>query len=444
MTEIRILPGHARGTVAAPPSKSLLHRALIAAALSEGESRISRTDGPALSEDILATIDCLKVLGCELLPGDGAITVRGIGKDCGVIPVEDPADEREQTGLILPVRASGSTLRFLIPLVLSLGHPARFVGEKSLFERPLDVYEELCQQYGMTFRYGQTEEASFLDICGRAGSGQQGPEHEESRPGPMSVTIQGHISSQFATGLLFALPLFPEGGRIELIPPIVSRPYIEMTRQILERFGIWTCRETLQEREAILIPGGQRYTAANISIEGDESQAAFLKAIPLLDSESEITITGLDPMTRQGDRVFPDLVAQLKQGKMIDLSDTPDLGPILFGAAAGLGCGGTFTGTARLREKESDRVRAMAEELGKFGIQTKTGEDSFTILPGELQTPEEPLQGHGDHRIVMALAVLLIRTGGVIRGAQAVRKSDPTFFERLQGLGIHIEERNEL
>ena len=146
----------------------------------------------------------------------------------------------------------------------------------------------------------------------------------------MSVTIPGGISSQFVTGFLLALPFFQGGGRIELIPPIVSRPYIEMTRQMLAKFGIRTTWEKEPDHEEILIPGSQQYQSTNVTIEGDESQAAFLKAISRLDPESDVIVAGLNPDTVQGDKAFAALADKLQNGQMIDLSDTPDLGPILF------------------------------------------------------------------------------------------------------------------
>ena len=422
---------------------------MITAALAQGESRIllSGTErlavsgtltspAPVLSEDITATIECLQAVGCKIQVGANEILVQGIGKQIKerLANPEAAMAETMDASLVLPVRASGSTLRFLIPLALSLARPVRFIGERSLFERPLTVYQTLCQQYGFVFQLGETKDSAYLDVCGKIV--EQTPEPNEAS---MTVSIPAGISSQFVTGLLLALPLFGGCGRVELIPPVVSRPYIEMTRQMMERFGIRTCWEKNQEQETILIPGGQTYHAAEIEIEGDESQAAFLKAIPLLDPESDVIVTGLNPATAQGDRRFDKLAELLKEGSIIDLSDTPDLGPILFVLAAASGRGGTFTGTARLREKESDRVLAMAQELARFGIQSEIGTDSFTICPGKLSTPKEPLEGHGDHRIVMALAVLLIRTGGRINGAEAVRKSDPAFFDRLSSLAILIK-----
>ena len=443
MTDIRIRPGHAKGTVKAPPSKSQLHRSLIAAALCGEESRIripGWQESFPFSDDITATIECLRALGCRIQITQDELIVRGNRNEK---LIKEP--------LILPVHASGSTLRFLIPLALSLGRPVRFTGDRTLFERPLTVYEDLCLRYGFPFQVSQDDHGAYLDVCGPkrteiSAHSEPAPESPRVSPNiePMSITIQGNISSQFTTGLLLALPLFPGGGRIELIPPVVSRPYIEMTRQVLDQFGIQTFWEKDTDHERILIPAGQKYQNTNITIEGDESQAAFLKAIPLLDPMSEVIATGLNPDTVQGDRAFISLADKLQHQLPVDLSDTPDLGPILFAVAAA-GSGGSFTGTARLQDKESDRVQVMAEELAKFGIQSRTGPDRFTVLPGKLRAPDEPLTGHGDHRVVMALAILLIKTGGVIRGAEAISKSDPMFFDRLKALGIQIEEeRNTL
>ena len=449
MTRLRIWPmpgidpakaddGHLKGTVSVPPSKSQLHRALIAAALADGTSRIgadlsgTAETGFPLSEDISATIDCLRALGCEISIKGKEITVKGMR-------LAAQQSEADKQPLVLPVRASASTLRFLIPLAFGLGRPVRFTGEKALFGRPLSVYEEISRERGDIFRKGQLPDGqAFLDIS---------MDGTMSFPLPEVIRIRGDISSQFVSGLLFVLPLLQNDSRIELIPPVVSRPYIELTRQMLEKFGVRT--SWMDDRKQILVPGGQQYSPADVTIEGDESQAAFIEALSLLDPKSEIALTGLDPATRQGDKAFTDLAGRLMEPSAagqpasgpepIDLSDIPDLGPILFVMAAA-GKGGTFTATGRLREKESDRVRGMAEELAKCGIGCEIGEDFVTILPGTLHTPDMPLHGHGDHRIVMALSVLLTKTGGVIEGVEAVAKSDPAFFERLRSLGLKIEE----
>ena len=211
-----------------------------------------------------------------------------------------------------------------------------------------------------------------------------------------------------------------------------SRPYIDITLGVLRRFGI-LAEET--EANVFHISHGP-YRALTADVEGDWSNAAFFYALNALGGD--VTVTGLSPDSLQGDRVCADLLARLQNGFCeVDIAGTPDLGPVLFAAAAALH-GGRFTGTRRLAIKESDRAAAMAQELSKLGVKTEIEENAVTVFPGGLTPPQEPLCGHNDHRIVMALSVLLTQTGGTIEGAEAVKKSFPGFFEVLKGLGIAV------
>ena len=308
---VTIYPGRAAGTAAAPPSKSCAHRMLLCGALAEGESVI---EGIAPSQDMLATVDCIRAMGgaCRLEGDTACITGTG-----GHI----------RPGGTYPCRESGSTLRGL--------------------------------------------------------------------------------------------------------PPVESRPYIDITLDIMAAFGV-----RVEEREPNLfaIPGGQRYESRRAAVEGDWSNAAFLLAL-----DGDVTVTGLRPDSLQGDRVCRDVLHRLESpGAVLDISACPDLGPILFAAAA-RSCGGVFTGTHRLRIKESDRIAAMAQELSKFGAQIREEEDRVTVLHRPLHPPREMLDGHNDHRIVMSLAVLCASLGGTIRGAEAVSKSWPDFFPALEALGLRVD-----
>ena len=202
-----------------------------------------------------------------------------------------------------------------------------------------------------------------------------------------------------------------------------------MTMAALRVFGVET---RWLDRESISVSGRQTYQfRPDVTVEGDWSNAAFFLALG-------VPVTGLDPDSLQGDRVCAEYFAALRRcAAALDISDCPDLGPVLFAFAAAHR-GGTFTGTRRLRMKESDRGAAMAEELRKFGVEVRVGENTVTV-GGGLRAPTEALDGHNDHRIVMALAVLCTLTGGTITGAQAVRKSFPDFFERLRDLQIEME-----
>lgn len=390
----------ASGIIAAPPSKSMAHRLLICAGLAPGESVINNIDR---SQDILATIDCLEALGASISLDGGRAVVRGT---C-------PAEQGE--GAVLPCRESGSTMRFFLPLCL-LGDPVkRLTGSERLMERPLSIYEKICAEQKLLFQ----KDAAGVRAGGRLAAGE--------------YTIDGAISSQFVSGLLFALPLLGEQSLIKLVPPVESRPYIDMTLEALGLFGV---QAGWAGENAIAVHPG-RYRPCEATVEGDYSNAAFFEALNL--AGGNVTVTGLCESSNQGDRIYKSYFSSIIQqrGETLDLSDCPDLAPVLFAAAAICG-GGSFSGTARLRHKESDRGAAMAAELAKFGITADVGQNSVTIRKGELKKPTLALFGHNDHRIVMALSVLLAITGGELLGAQAVEKSLPDFFDRLERLGVSL------
>jgi len=397
---VNIHPGRASGTVAAPPSKSMAHRLLICAGLSKGISHISGID---FNEDICATIDCLQALGASCTVAEDTVTVRG---------TDMRSAKPEQ---VLCCRESGSTLRFFIPLALLCGETVSFTGTEKLLSRPLDVYARLCAEQGFAFEQSKSQ----IEVKGDLGAG--------------TFRIPGNISSQFITGLLFALPLADGDSVLQITPPVESRGYIDLTLQALQTYGI---RVQWQDSYTLLIPGNQQYTAADMTVEGDYSGAAFFAALNALGSD--IRITGLCPESLQGDKVYEEHFKSICAGRPeIDISDCPDLGPILFAAAAAKN-GAVFTGTRRLKIKESDRAAAMAQELAAFGTEVTVEENTVVVSPKDFHRPERKLNGHNDHRIVMSLAVLLTLTGGEIEGAQAVRKSFPGFFDRLRELGIEV------
>ncbi|MBE6017688.1 MAG: 3-phosphoshikimate 1-carboxyvinyltransferase, partial [Lachnospiraceae bacterium] len=238
-----------------------------------------------------------------------------------------------------------------------------------------------------------------------------------------------------------ALPMLFGSSMIEIIPPVESRPYINITADVFRLFGV-EVKESADDR--FMIQGNQQFMPANTRVEGDWSNAAFLEAIARLAAPHGLEITGLKEDSLQGDKCCVELFEKLSAGgnSMIDISECPDLGPVLFAYAAASG-GGHFTGIRRLRIKESDRAEAMAEVLLKFGIRSIIYENEMDILPGELKTPAGPVSGHNDHRIVMAAAVLMLLTGGCIEEAQAVRKSYPDFFETLNSIGIKTYTEEE-
>lgn len=400
--KIEITKGVARGNISAPPSKSMAHRLLICAAMCEG---VSTVRGISTCEDVLATLDCLGALGvrCEQ-EGDDVVV-------CG----KKPQDMRPSEPL--KCRESGSTLRFMIPIAMRSEQTAVFYGAKSLMSRPMSVYENMCRERGLTY----LSDGESIVVKGQLGGGE--------------FTLPGDVSSQFISGLLFALPTADKDSTIKILPPIESRSYIDLTIDALKSFGV---SAVWQDEHTIFIKGKQKYNPTDVTVEGDYSGAAFPEALNLFGGE--VCVSGLRPDTIQGDSVYKKYYDMLVRGvPTIHIGDCPDLGPVLFAIAAAKN-GGVFTGTRRLKIKESDRAAAMAEELKKFGTSVSVYEDTVVIYPAEFHAPSEVLCGHNDHRIVMALSVLLTLTGGEIEGAEAVSKSYPAFFKNLEALGIEVNE----
>lgn len=402
---VTFTPAHLSGTVTAPPSKSMGHRMLICAGLAEAHSTIT---GISHSQDMLATM--------ELLSGLGAVCARREGDDT-VVDMRGANPINADPKAPLNCRECGSTLRFFIPICLLSPKPVTLTGAPRLFERPLNVFEDLCRDLGLTFDLDTA--APRLTLQGPLRGGH--------------YTLRGDVSSQFITGLLFALPLCAEDSLLSILPPLESRPYLDLTLSALSLYGI---KAEWRDELTLYIPGGQTYKATDAAVEGDYSNTAFFHALPLLGHG--VTVTGLREDSLQGDRVYRDVYPLLEEGRpTVDISDCPDLGPILMAVAAAKQ-GAVFTGTRRLRIKESDRAAAMAQELAKFGVAVTVEEDSVTVDPVTFHTPDAVLCGHNDHRIVMALCTLLTKTGGVLQGAEAVNKSLPDYFDMLISLGADI------
>lgn len=388
-----------RGTIDAPSSKSMAHRYLIGAALSGKKTSLSGVD---LCEDILASIDCLSALGAKVRVEEDKITI-------------DPQGFMQTDAPVLLCRESGSTLRFFIPLALCLGREVTLRGSERLFERPLDVYETLCQENSFSFE----KKKDSLTLCGKLQSG--------------SFKVRGDISSQFITGLIFALVYLGRESTIEIIPPFESRSYVDLTISALRSFGA----KVDFESEYLIKITPSNMNSFDGRVEGDYSNAAFLDAFNCIGSE--VIVGNLLEDSLQGDRVYRELFGKLSEGTpTIDISDCPDLGPILFALAA-MKNGATFTGTDRLKAKESDRGAAMDAELRKLGGGLIFGENSITIPKQELKYKGEMLCGHNDHRIVMAMSVVLSKIGGAIEGAETVKKSYSEFFEDIKKLGAEVE-----
>ena len=387
-----------KGVISAPPSKSMAHRYLIGAALSGERCVLSGID---YSEDVLASIDCLKALGAEVTVNGDTVTLNSDN----FMKTKNP---------VLECRESGSTLRFFIPLALCLGREVTFKGSVRLLERPLDVYENLCRENNFTLE----KTSDSVTVCGNLKSG--------------NYKIRGDISSQFITGLIFALIFLGSDSSIEIIPPFESKSYVNLTISALKSFG---AKVEFVDENKIIIKKTELHSYSG-KIEGDYSNAAFLEAFNRIDSE--INIHNLKADSLQGDRVYSEFFDAISNGiPTLDISDCPDLGPVLFALAA-LKNGATFTGTDRLKAKESDRGLAMHQELEKLGGGLVFGDNVINVPKQELKYTGKVLDGHNDHRIVMAMSVILSKIGGEISGVEAVRKSYPEFFHDIQQLGAKV------
>lgn len=397
--KVTIHPSTAHGEVTAPPSKSMAHRALICGALSK-ESVIRNV---AYSQDIQATLRCLEAMGASVKRQDDYVIIGGL----------DPFSVPPFT--VLDCGESGSTLRFLLPLCLLSGNSVVLKGSRRLMERPLGVYEEICRQQDLMF--SRNEEA--ITVCGQLSAGV--------------YRVPGNVSSQFISGLLFALTLLDKESVIEIVEPFESESYVTMTLAILSTFGV----EAIRDKRQVFANGRGVFCSKEYTIEGDYSNAAFLDCFNLVGGD--VKVLGLSPESIQGDGVYKAFYRQIKDNtREFDLSDCPDLGPVMFALAAACG-GATFSGTARLRIKESDRVASMVTELAKFGVCAVVGENTVEIQAGDLQLPTQTLYAHNDHRIAMALSLLCSVVGGTIEGAESVAKSYPNFFETIRSLGIEAK-----
>ena len=421
---ITIYPGRLSGRVTVPASKSAAHRALIGAALGDGQIGLGIN---RLNADLRATIDCLQRLGMasDYFDEDGILAIQPIPSapnlaraltSCLGCPIASTVDFDRV--IELDCGESGSTLRFMLPVVCALGVKARFVGRGRLPERPNAALVEALRAHGASIDSDRLP----MNVSGALTGGV--------------YTLPGNVSSQYITGLLFALPLLSEDSEIRLTTPLESAAYVDMTLDMLARFGIAVEADSAGWR----VPGGQRYHLAGagrgLTVEGDWSAAAFWLAANAMGSEVEVR--GLSDATAQGDRAVLRLLGQ----REIDASGVPDLVPALAAAAAVLPQTTIITGAARLRLKESDRLRAVADMIGTLGGRVRVKADGL-IIDGGLPLHAGAIDGANDHRIVMAGAILALSAEGpvTITGAEAVSKSYPDFFEHFKSLGGKCDEQ---
>ena len=400
---IRIRPVPLHGAVTPPPSKSQAHRLILCAALAEGRSIIRNL---AFSQDIRATLGCVSALGASWTEQEsGVIAVNGIGG-------------REYTGALprLDCGESGSTLRFLIPIALAVAGGAEFSGRGRLMQRPQKPYFDLFDQMGI--KYEQKDDR--LRVEGRLRAGE--------------YRMAGNVSSQFFTGLLYALPLLV--GQSQIIPTtaLESEDYIRMTIQAQKLAGL-----SVEE-----LPGGgyavqgQRYRPMDVAVEADWSQAGFWYAAKNLGSD--LTICGMDEQSLQGDRRIAEFAALLgREGdREIDASQCPDLVPPLAAMAALRRGDCRITGAARLRIKESDRLSAVTAALNAMGARVEEFPEELLIHGAGSLKGGAVIDCCNDHRIAMMCAVAATRAKGgetVLQGAECVRKSYPDFWQVYRALG---------
>ena len=408
--DIRIRPVPLHGAVTPPPSKSQAHRLILCAALAGGRSVIRNL---AFSQDIRATLGCVSALGASWTEQEsGVIAVDGIGG-------------REYTGALphLDCGESGSTLRFLIPIALAVAGGAEFSGRGRLMQRPQKPYFDLFDRMGI--KYEQKDDR--LRVEGRLSAGE--------------YRMAGNVSSQFFTGLLYALPLLEGQSRIIPTTALESEDYIRMTIQAQKLAGL-SVEELPDGGYAVQ---GQRYRAMDVAVEADWSQAGFWYAAKNLGSD--LTICGMDEHSLQGDRRIAEFAALLgREGdREIDVSQCPDLVPPLAAMAALRKGDCRITGAARLRIKESDRLAAVTAALNAMGARVEEFPEELLIHGVSSLKGGAVIDCCNDHRIAMMCAVAATRSVGgetVLQGAECVRKSYPDFWQVYRALGGDFDVLN--
>ena len=397
--DIIITPRKLNGSVRAIASKSQAHRLLICAAFADKETVL---ECPETNQDIEATADCLRSLGADISRTDKAYLVRPI------MQVPDNA--------ILRCRESGSTLRFMLPVVGALGVDATFVLEGRLPYRPLSPLWEEMERQGCTL---QRPTETTLRCNGKL------------QPG--NYSIDGSVSSQFITGLLFALALISGANNLTVTGNLESKPYVDMTQKALQIFGVNTDNYFVNTALPFSSPGC-------VSVEGDWSNGAFFLAAKAMGND--VQVTNLDPDSPQGDRKIVEVLDQLKKtNAVIDAADIPDLVPVLAVTAATKN-GATFTNIRRLRLKESDRVATVCQMLSQLGAKAESTENELVVCPGTFHGCT--ISSAGDHRIAMALAIAGMAASGesVIHNAECVSVTFPEFVECFAGAGAKFEVRD--
>lgn len=415
---VKIAPCKLKGTIKAPASKSILHRAIICSVLSFDKSTISNID---LSDDILATINAFKEIGVNFVLEDNILYI-------------DSTNIDTSKDIIVNCNESGSTLRFLIPIFSALSIKTTFVGKESLITRPIDVYIDALSKTGVKIYKHDRKKTVPLSI--------------ESKIKPAEFFIRGDISSQFISGLLFSLPLLDKESYIYLTSPLESKGYVDMTIDILKKYNINI--EILEN--GFRIPKNQKYKATSFSVESDFSQAAFFLASNLLSSNvkvSSLNINSLQPDKHILDILkcfganicIDDNTVIVKKGSNIksieiDISQNPDLLPIISVICCFCDGRSRIYGAQRLKYKESDRLSSTANALNAIGGRITKLDDSLIIDPIK-KFHKGIIDGCNDHRIVMAMSIAATASDSeiIISDAMSINKSYPNFFNDYSLLG---------
>ena len=406
------------GEVTPPPSKSILHRYIIASSLAKG---ISKIENISYSDDIIATIEAMKKLGAKIEKKDNYLLIDG-SKTFDKKYLNNNAE--------IDCNESGSTLRFLFPLSIVKKNKISFKGKGKLFKRPLNSYFENFDKYKIKYSYINENEI-LLD--GELKSGE--------------YEIDGNISSQFITGLLFSLPLLNENSKIIIKGKLESSSYIDITLDCLNKFGINIIKNSYKE---FIIKGNQNYKSGNYQVEADYSQIAFFLVANSIGSN--IKINGLNSNSLQGDKKIVDFIYKIdnwnkKEKLILDGSETPDIIPILSLKACISKKEIEIVNIARLRIKESDRLRAIVKELSKLGFDLLEKEDSILINSRKdfnkiINNNPVYLSSHSDHRIAMTIAIASTYYDGeiILDNLDCIKKSYPNFWEVFLSLGGKIYE----
>ena len=424
--KLRITPSSVTGEVSAPPSKSYTHRAVILTSLAAGESVI---ENPLLSDDTLYTIDACRALGAEITLKGDSLTIFGTD---GRIRV---ADKQK-----IFAGNSGSTIRMIAPVAALAQAKVILDGDSRLRQRPMGDLLSALQSLGVHARSLNNNGYPPIEIKGGNFNKNQ-------------VTLSGGVSSQPISALLMAAPYTKEGLRIKIAGGLRSRPYIDITLDIMQAFGVKAVNRDYKE---FLVKGSKRYKARHYPIEGDYSSAAYFLAASAVGAKP-VTVTNLRTNSVQGDKHLLTILTEMGctvdydkdavrvhrtgglEGVSIDLGDYPDLVPPLAVVAAYASGKTQITNIAHLRFKESDRINDTAAELAKMGIKTEVSDDTMVIYGGKPKGAE--IEAHNDHRLAMSFAVAALFAEGqsIINGAEAVTKSYPKFFADLVKLGAKIE-----